>query len=224
MPSKQEKRANKNEQKILQQQEQNKLNEEEMEWEKGTNKRALKKEQQQQEKQIEKMNKVKEVKEMYEKEEQELGTGKKSKSKKNKKDDFSLLQAALASAPKTKSQKLQEEKEKQRHLEIRREQQLKIEKEEKQLLKEKEEKELANKNIVSNDNTFDYDEATYVQSIDDALDQLESDENTKTSFQSFYNKQLAIVKEENPRLRLHQYKEHIFKLWKRSPENPGNQQ
>ena len=114
------------------------------------------------------------------------------------------MQAALASAPKTKSQKLQEEKEKQRHLEIKREQQLKIEKEEKQLLKEKEEKELANKNIVSNDNTFDYDEGSYIQSIDDALDQLESDE--------------------NPRLRLHQYKEHIFKLWKRSPENPANQQ
>ena len=30
------------------------------------------------------------------------------------------------------------------------------------------------------------------------------------------------VKEENPNLRKPQYQEHIYKLWKRSPENPNN--
>ena len=221
MPSKQEKRANKHEQKMLQQHEQNKLNEEEMEWEKGTNKRALKKEQQQ-EKQLEKMNKAKEVKEMYEKEQEELGPGKKSKSKKDKKDDFSLLQVALASVPKTKSQKLQEEKERQKQLHIKKNEQIKKEKQEKQIEKEKEEKMLISKNIVSNE-TFDNVEESQIHTIDDALNQLNDDESIKNTFQLFYNKQIAILKEENPKLRLHQYKEHIFKLWKRSPENPANQ-
>ena len=39
-------------------------------------------------------------------------------------------------------------------------------------------------------------------------------------FKEFYKTQFQILKEENPGLRLNQYKERIYKLWKRSSENP----
>jgi hypothetical protein len=40
---------------------------------------------------------------------------------------------------------------------------------------------------------------------------------------AFEEKMLPIVKDEYPGLRLSQYKEKIFTLWKKSPENPQNQ-
>jgi hypothetical protein len=42
-------------------------------------------------------------------------------------------------------------------------------------------------------------------------------------YNAFYEAQLPILKEELPGLKLSQYKDRIFDLWKRSPENPDNQ-
>jgi len=44
-----------------------------------------------------------------------------------------------------------------------------------------------------------------------------------TLIQAFEEAELAKQKEEKPGLTLHQYKEMIWKLWKKSPDNPLNQ-
>lgn len=44
----------------------------------------------------------------------------------------------------------------------------------------------------------------------------------KALYNSYYERQLPILKEELPGLKLSQYKERIFEAWKRSPENPDN--
>ena len=44
----------------------------------------------------------------------------------------------------------------------------------------------------------------------------------KALYKEFETRMLPIVKEESPGLRLTQYKEKIWNLWKKSPENPAN--
>jgi Coiled-coil domain-containing protein 124 /Oxs1 len=45
----------------------------------------------------------------------------------------------------------------------------------------------------------------------------------KAQYAAFEQRQLPIIKETNPGLKLSQYKERIFDMWKTSPENPINQ-
>ena len=45
---------------------------------------------------------------------------------------------------------------------------------------------------------------------------------TQALYNSYYERQLPILKDELPGLKLSQYKERIFEAWKRSPENPDN--
>ena len=63
--------------------------------------------------------------------------------------------------------------------------------------------------------------------IDNALSSLGVSGGDAKSNKALYNafeaKMLPIVKEENPGLRLTQYKEKVWNLWKKSPENPANQ-
>jgi hypothetical protein len=224
MPSKQQKRANKNEQKQQEQIENQRVQEEEALWEQGTNKRGILKSQLQNEKQEEKMRLKQEKKELYEQETELLGPGKKSKSKKSKKDDLSLLNQVLSSAPKTKAdlQKELEQKEKEERKKI--EEQRAIEKEEQKQRELQQEKELKYKNMVKQD-VFETMEKDVVGTIDDALAILDSSDDIlihKDQYKHFYDKQLILLKEENPNLRKNQYQEHIYKLWKRSPENPNN--
>ena len=172
MPSKQQKKNDKAEQREIEKQKQQQLLQEEQSWEKGTNKRALSKIQQQNEKQEEKIQK----------------------------------------------------KEEQRKLE----EQKKLEKQEQMQKQEQEEKKLLQKGIVDNRDVYipnqnNDEESNYTGSIDDALDLLNEDEKdskVKDILKEFYNRQLPILKEEQPGLRLNQYKERIYKLWKKSPENP----
>jgi membrane protein involved in colicin uptake len=46
---------------------------------------------------------------------------------------------------------------------------------------------------------------------------------SKAMYNEFEARMLPVVKEESPGLRLSQYKELIWQLWKKSPENPANQ-
>ena len=46
---------------------------------------------------------------------------------------------------------------------------------------------------------------------------------TKVTYKDFEERMLPIIKAENPGLRLSQYKEKVYNLWKKSPENPANQ-
>ncbi|KAL5675262.1 hypothetical protein ACJX0J_011393, partial [Zea mays] len=45
----------------------------------------------------------------------------------------------------------------------------------------------------------------------------------KSTFKAFEEAELPKLKEEKPGLTLHQYKDMIWKLWKKSPDNPLNQ-
>lgn len=45
----------------------------------------------------------------------------------------------------------------------------------------------------------------------------------KAAYAAFEEKQLPILKKENPTLRLSQLKEILYKMWQKSPENPFNQ-
>lgn len=225
MPSKKQKRENKAEQKKKDEMEAKIAHEEEQSWTNGINKRALMKAQLQTEKQEEKMRSKQETQKLLETEENMLGPGKKTKSKKYKNDDMFLLNQALSTMPKTKAQKekeklLQEKQERKTQEEL-----YSIERTEK---KEKEieyMKELQHKNIVQQD-AFSKMEKDVVGTIDDALHILDSSNEViqnKTEFNQFYEKQLPLLQKENPNLRRHQYREHIYKLWKRAIENPNNQ-
>jgi hypothetical protein len=45
----------------------------------------------------------------------------------------------------------------------------------------------------------------------------------KAQFKAFEERNLPIVKEDYPHLKMSQYKEKVFQMWKKSPENPANQ-
>ncbi len=226
MPSKQQKKINKAEQREIENQQQTQVLQEEQSWEKGTNKRALSKIKQQNEKQEEKMRNANEMKELIATEEESLGSGKKSKSKK-KGDDFELLKT-LATLPKSNAQKEREEKLRKKEEQRKLEEQRKIEKDEFVQKQELEEKKLLQKGIVNNSDAYipnenNEEEFKYASSIDNALGLLNEDEQdpkVKDIFKEFYKTQFQLLKEENPGLRMNQYKERIYKLWKKSPENP----
>lgn len=225
MPSKKQKRENKAEQKYQNQMEEKKVHEEERSWDIGTNKRGVLKSQLQNEKHEEKMRLKQEKKEMLETEEEMLGSGKKSKSKKSKNDDLFLLNQALSNAPKTKAQLQKENEIKAKEDRKKIEEQRAIENEEQQQRELQEEKEYNYKNIVKQD-AFEDKLQGVIGTIDDALDILDSSDDViqnKNKFKQFYDKQLVILQSENPNMRMNQYKEHIYKLWKRSLENPNNQ-
>ena len=46
----------------------------------------------------------------------------------------------------------------------------------------------------------------------------------KALFKAFEEAKMPEVKEDYPGLKLSQYKDKIFQMWKKSPENPANQQ
>tara|TARA_E500000178_G_scaffold345757_1_gene396179 strand:- start:1012 stop:1707 length:696 start_codon:yes stop_codon:yes gene_type:complete len=227
MPSKQQKKVDKAEQREIEKQKQLQDLKEDQQWEKGTNKRGLRKLQQQTEKQEEKMRNAKEMKELLTAEEESLGSGRKSKTRNKKGDDFELLKT-LATLPKSKAQKEKEEKLRKKEEQRKIEEQQKIEKQELIQKQEQEENKLQQKGIVTNSDIYipnenNNEEFSYANSIDNALEILnENDEDPKIKdiFKEFYKTQFQLLKEENPGLRLNQYKERIYKLWKKSPENP----
>lgn len=65
--------------------------------------------------------------------------------------------------------------------------------------------------------------------LDSALEKLnisaggEEIKSRKALYMAFEERTMPSIKEEYPGLRLTQYKEKIFNLWKKSPENPENQ-
>lgn len=76
-------------------------------------------------------------------------------------------------------------------------------------------------------------EAARTSGIDAALGHLEiaasgsstitGNKPVRVKYSDFEERMLPVVKAENPGLRLSQYKEKVFSLWKKSPENPANQ-
>lgn len=196
-------------------------------WSQGTNKKGEKKAQLEHEKQMEKMQKEKEKQELLEADE-EISSNVKvtaKKGKKSKTDDFAMLNQSLASAPKTKKQKEQEQ-----HLRKKREEEMRLQKQEEELKKEQERRKAQLKNInidhqdelmIKINNRLEEDDHETVSGIDGAIDVL-SDKPTTQTFNEFYECQLKILKEDQPGLRLSQYNDRIHIMWKKSPLNPKN--
>jgi len=151
----------------------------------------------------------------------------KKKSGKKKGDDISaLLQAGLKNAPKSKFEKQQAAKKKEK--EARRKQQ--AEEEAAAATRVKREEDLLPP-LEQNLNHLALVEGS-ATGVDAALDVLAGggvsadphpEKRRKALYKAFEEKQLPILREDHPGLKLSQYKERIFDLWKKSPENPANQ-
>ena len=203
-------------------------------WNQGTDKKGEKKSQLLNEKQMDKMKKTKDKQELMDLDEESTKNIKVNirKSKKQKGDEFALLNQALANAPKTNFQKEAEKKALERKRQQERLEKERVEKEKKDKLLEQERKENERKGInythqdIMNfeiNNTLNEEEETFMSGIDNILDTLNGNkEQEKYIFQDFYNEQIIILKTQNPGLRLSQYKDKIFNLWKKHPKNPKN--
>lgn len=76
---------------------------------------------------------------------------------------------------------------------------------------------------VNNDEVFEDNSIYNVNNMDDTLNIFEDDlPDITVIYKDYYIRNLPIVKEELPGLRLSQYKEKIKKMWKISYENPKN--
>lgn len=231
MPSKDKLRKQKEKEEEKERLEKEKLLDES--WNEGTNKKYEKKTKIENEKQMEKIQKQKEKKELEEADRMmnENTSVKIKKGKKNKGGDFELLNQALKTMPKTKAQKEMEKKQQEREYQKQQEEILKIKKKEREELQEKERIENLQKGLSYNhsdimnieiNNTLEEGEEI-ITGIDNILDGFSNDDEKKfMTYDEFYNEKLTALKNAFPGLRLSQYKDKIFNLWKKSPYNKNN--
>ena len=166
-------------------------------------------------------------------------------SKKKKKNDLSLLEDALVKGADKTVRKKKEEAAKKAQQQKELEAQAAAKRQEQQ---ETQDPLLANTNAMigmdhdPNNNAEDVVgrqanrarmEAEGASGLDGALEilQVQGDAvgkgnkpNFKALYAEFEAKTMPQLKEEYPGLRLSQYKEKVFALWKKSPDNPANQQ
>lgn len=227
MPSKKDKAIERASQREKMKLEEEQRLKEEIEWEKGTNKRAADREAKKNQKFDEKMAKASEMKMLLAEDEVEI-KGKKTKLRKQKGDSLDLLNKALAEAPKSKKEKEKENRLKQLELNKQHSRQKELDMENERIKREKEAYLLRQKGIVENNkleeinNTLD-DDDIHSSGIDAALNVFSNNQNMdiRSIYKSFYDEQLMILKENSPGLRLSQYNDKIHKLWKNSNLNPN---
>eukprot|EP01040_Poterioochromonas_malhamensis_P014939 gene14939-16629_t len=196
------------------------------------------------EKEAEKRRKAAEKAALQAAEEAELsGVARTGKPKKKGKDDFDMLKAALAQQPKTKAQKAAEEKKKQDEERRKKEEEARLKKEQERQAEEALLKKAAAKGIVVNhtddlfvplNNHLEEEDFEHTTGLENAVDLLTGvvgglkvdehpERRQKALYNAYFEAQLPILKEEQPGLKLSQYKERIFDMWKTAPENPRNQ-
>jgi hypothetical protein len=199
------------------------------------------------EKEMERARRQAEVSALQAAEESDLGTiTVKKKTKKKGKDDFDLLNAALAAAPKTKAQKEKEAKQKElaeRKKKMAAEQ---VEGEARREAQDAVTKKAALKGIVMNHadelmlhkpaevNRLEEDEIA-ASGLGAAVDAMSlgvvrtpggskiGSNNRTALYNAFYERMLPQFREDHPGLKLSQYKERIADKWRTSPENPDYQ-
>jgi hypothetical protein len=160
---------------------------------------------------------------------------KKKATKKKGKDDFDKLNEALAAVPKTKAQKLAEEKKKAAELKRKKEEEARAKRDEEKRKREAEALKAGvvldhgDSLLVENTNKLDSD-VIEASNITDALSALSTapgpeddahpERRQKALHKAYVEKMMPIVKQDHPGLRMTQYQEKIFEMWKTSPENP----
>lgn len=207
------------------------------EWSKGANNKGAARSQAAAEKADELARKKREKAALLAEEEANMGSGKVkkvptlSKKGKKKKNDLSLLEDALVSG----AEKKQKAK--------KRAEQAKAEKLKAEAAKKQQEANkpvdplLANTegmirgtedDLVGRAANKALDEEAGGSGLDGALDAMNISAgpalSSKALFKAYEERMMAEMKEDYPGLKLSQYKDKIFQKWKKSPENPANQQ
>lgn len=207
------------------------------EWATGANHRKHQKEEEAARKADEAARKRREKEELLAAEAATLGSGGKSKAavtgakKKGKpKNDLALLEDALVKAADKNVRKKKEEA-----LQRKKEEELKAKEKEEvapidPLLQNTEDMLGDSETVGRQANKAKMNDENGASGIDAALDHLNitgSNNSLPKSAKALYNefeaRMLPQVKDEYPGLRLTQYKEKVWALWKKSPENPANQ-
>jgi len=221
--------------------------EETKEWSKGSNTRAANRREAEESKADEAARKRREKAELLAAEEAALSTapkpkksltGNTKKSKKKNKDSLALLEESLIKDADKKvkadkrAQRLKKEKEEREANERRRQEQMKhgdndnIDPLLKNTYHNQEDDTIGrkvNKQSLEEGGGTGIDSALSSLNIQKDKDQ-HPEKRMKAAYKAYEEKMLPVMKEEYPGLKLSQYKEKIFTSWKKSPENPMNQQ
>lgn len=212
---------------------------EEAEWEQGANARKAQKEEEAARKADEAARKRREKAELLAAEEAGLSSGGQAKgsggaaakqsNKKKPKNDIALLENALVSAAdkKVRTKKFEQLQKQQEESKTKSKEEEKMD----PLLANTELMIGAGEEGVGREANVARMEADGASGIDAALQSLNikspvgpnEPKSAKALYNLFEERMLPQVKEEYPGLRLTQYKEKVWQLWKKSPENPANQ-
>jgi len=209
--------------------------EEAKEWAKGSNLRGAARSEAEANKADEAARRRQEKKSLLEQEEATLATApkpkkpnNKSKKKKNK-DEFALLEESLVNdaTKKTKAKKAARLKQEEQ----RRKQSTEKEEEKIDPLMKNTLDIIGDEEIGRAANIASLDDANGISGINNALASLNTkdavdqhpEKRKKAMHKAFEERMMPKMKEKYPGLRMNQYKDKIFQLWKKSPENPMNQ-
>ena len=169
-----------------------------------------------------------------------------AKAAKKKDAAFAELDKALASAPKTKAQKEAEEKKKLAEQQKKKEEEARAAKDAKRLAELDEMKKNAARGIVMGhadelmmhtrdvNRPLDDEDDLAATGLEGAIDVLSGlgasskgkgggEASIKALYNAFLEREMPILRQENPGLKLSQLNERIFDKWQRSGENPKNQ-
>ena len=212
------------------------------EWKKGSNRRAAKKDQDRAAKDAEKARRKKERQEQEAQESASISSSSKARAKPSggrgakrggragrggRGRGLDDLAGALAGGGEKKSRW-----EKSRDAQRKRQEQSEAQRAEddRQAAADEATKKLASMGIAEQThhlagNSNREDDGAGATGVDAALDVLgeAGDDGAATNFATFFAREAPRVREENPGLKTSQVKDHVMKLWRRSPENPRNQ-
>ncbi|CAA9990271.1 conserved protein, unknown function [Plasmodium knowlesi strain H] len=153
-----------------------------------------------------KLDRKKELRELYGEEEKALKSNKESKTTNSKVTQAQILQRLIEE----KKKEIQEDKKKKNNLNVH-------------------EMELEdNINHIMRDEINDYDEYINATGIDNAISALdnvsfERTKKVKVAYKKFEEENLPLIKEQYKGLKLSQFKQILWKQFKKSPDNPMNQ-
>ncbi|GKY97403.1 hypothetical protein MPSEU_000698800 [Mayamaea pseudoterrestris] len=207
------------------------------EWAKGANQRKQQKESEAAQKADEAARKKREKEELLAAEAEALGSGGKPKASstakskgKAKKNDLAFLEDALVKAADKNVKKKKEEAIQKKMAEEQKARETKVEAPLDPLMQNTEYMLGDSDTVGRQANLAKMGDEAGATGIDAALDHLSisgGNANVPKSAKALYNdfeaRMLPQMKEEYPGLRLTQYKEKVWALWKKSAENPANQ-
>ena len=185
---------------------------EEDEYWRDDDKRSNKKQQRkqaQEQKKLENLNKKKELGELYRAEEEALK--KYSKASTSNKVTKADIETNRRKEQEQRAQKLEEEKLKKKNISVQSEN-----------MEENINKVIAESKEVGDVEARNVEEAISALSTSEELDR-HPERRLKAAFKKYEQEQMPMLKASNPKMRMSQLKQILYKQWQKSPENPLNQ-